>query len=177
MENNEFEWPWQYQFPPFFTLQPNSNTKAKQIDAWKTLILDYHKAQKKYLLDITEAQSSPLFSNKAIERKLNLDMIYLLLDDLQKQGNVEWVDKQRQRCYVFWRTPEEWGKMIHKWASNNGLTNSVCTLYEITNGDDATNEEFYGLDLGLLKKALETLENEGLAELILDEDNEGVKFF
>lgn len=177
MENNEFEWPWQYNFPPFFTLQPNSNTKTKQIDAWKTLILDYHKAQKKYLLDITEAQSSPLFSNKAIERKLNLDMVYLLLDELQKQGNVEWLDKQRQRCYVFWRTPEEWGKMIHKWAANNGLTNSVCTLYEITNGDDVTNEEFHGIDQGLLKKALGTLENEGLAELILDEDNEGVKFF
>lgn len=177
MGNNEFEWPWQYQFPPFFTLQPNSNTKAKQIDAWKTLILDYHKVHKKYLLDITEAQSSHLFSNKAIGRKLNLDMIYLLLDELQKQGNVEWLDKQRQRCYVFWRTPEEWGKMIHKWAATNGLTNSVCTLYELTSGDDATNEEFYGLDHGVLKKALETLEKEGLAELILDEDNEGVKFF
>lgn len=177
MENNEFEWPWQYNFPPFFTLQPNSDTKAKQIEAWKNLVLDYHKVQKKYLLDITEAQSSPLFTNKSIQRKLNLDMIYLLLDELQKNGNVEWLDKQRQRCYVYWRTPEEWGKMIHTWAVNNGLNNSVCTLYEITNGDDAINEEFHGLDQGLLKKSLATLENEGLAELIVDEDNEGVKFF
>ncbi|XP_054706408.1 vacuolar protein-sorting-associated protein 25-like [Uloborus diversus] len=177
MENIEFEWPWQYHFPPFFTLQPNSDTRAKQFEAWKTLILDYHKTSKKYTLDVTEAQSSALFSNKSISRKLNLEMIYLLLDELQKQGNVEWMDKGRQRCYVFWRTPAEWGKMIYDWAGNNAMINTVCTLYEITNGDDVTNEEFYGLDLGVLKKALGTLEKEGQAELILDEENEGVKFF
>ncbi|GIY66002.1 vacuolar protein-sorting-associated protein 25 [Caerostris extrusa] len=172
MASTDFEWPWQYQFPPFFTIQPNSDTRAKQLEAWKTLILDFHKSNKIYLLDITEAQASPLFSNKAINRKLNLEAISLILDELQKQGNVEWLDKQKQRCYVFWRTPEEWGKMIYKWAENNGLTNTVCTLYEITNGDDSVNEEFHDLDQGVLKKALITLEKEGRAELILDEDNE-----
>ncbi|XP_071039640.1 vacuolar protein-sorting-associated protein 25 [Parasteatoda tepidariorum] len=177
MADTSFEWPWQYSFPPFFTLQPNSDTKAKQFEAWKHLILDYHKINKKYVLDITEAQASPLFSNKTINRKLNLETIYLILDDLQKQGNVEWIDKQRQRCYVFWRTPEEWGKLIYDWAERNALINTVCTLYEITSGDDAENEEFKGLESGVLKKALAALAQDGHAELILDPDNEGVKFF
>ncbi|KFM82556.1 Vacuolar protein-sorting-associated protein 25, partial [Stegodyphus mimosarum] len=177
MGNTDFDWPWQYNFPPFFTLQTNTDTRAKQFEAWKTLILDYHKANKKYILDVTEAQNSPLFYNKSIRRRLSLNVIYTILDELQKQGNVEWFDKQRQQCYVFWRTPEEWGKMIYAWAENNALLNSVCTLYEITNGDDATNEEFYGLNRGVLKKALATLEKDGRAELILDEENEGVKFF
>lgn len=177
MGNPDFEWPWQYQFPPFFTLQPNSDTRTKQFEAWKALILDYHKVNKIYLLDITEAQASPLFSNKSIERKLNLETITLILDELQKQGNVEWLDKQKQRCYVFWRTPEEWSKMIYKWAEDNALINTVCTLFEITSGDDAADQEFFGLDHGVLKKALSALEKEGRAELILDEGNEGVKFF
>ena len=39
----EFQWPWQYSFPPFFSIQPNLDTRGKQIDAWKNLVLSYYK--------------------------------------------------------------------------------------------------------------------------------------
>ncbi len=32
--SEEFAWPWQFSFPPFFTLQPNEDTRRKQTDAW-----------------------------------------------------------------------------------------------------------------------------------------------
>jgi hypothetical protein len=35
------EWPWQYSFPPFFTLQPHAPTREKQLEAWKHLVLSY----------------------------------------------------------------------------------------------------------------------------------------
>ena len=59
------DWPWQYSFPPFFTIQvsgpglviysllnkstddnnfltqPHSATKAKQLEAWRHLVLNY----------------------------------------------------------------------------------------------------------------------------------------
>lgn len=174
---NDFEWPWQYNFPPFFTIQPNLATRAKQLEAWKELILTYHRTQKKYILDVAEVQSSPLFSNKEIKRSLPLDGIYAVLEDLQKQGQLEWTDKQKQRCYIYWRTPEEWGSLIYNWASSHGMTNTVCTLFELTNGDDTADEEFHELDTGLLLKSLRTLENEGKAEVISFDGNEGVKFF
>ena len=66
-----FQWPWQYHFPPFFTIQPNSDTQAKQIEAWCELVLAYHKAAKSYILDVNEAQSSPLFYNRKINRILH----------------------------------------------------------------------------------------------------------
>ena len=65
-----FQWPWQYHFPPFFTVQVNSDTRAKQLEAWCRLVLDYHRAHKSYVLDTSEAQSSPLFSNQDINRIL-----------------------------------------------------------------------------------------------------------
>ena len=63
-----FQWPWQYHFPPFFTVQVNSDTRAKQLEAWCRLLLDYHRAHKSYVLDTSEAQSSPLFFNQDINR-------------------------------------------------------------------------------------------------------------
>ena len=50
-----------------FRLQPNLDTRQKQIDAWMSLVLAYHRYHKKYTLDVTEIQSSPLFNNTSID--------------------------------------------------------------------------------------------------------------
>lgn len=68
--SQSFQWPWQYHFPPFFTIQPNSDTRAKQLEAWCALVLAYHRASRSYILDVNEAQSSPLFYNEKINRIL-----------------------------------------------------------------------------------------------------------
>ena len=31
-------------------------------------------------------------------------------------GNVEWQDKQKSRCLVMWRSPQEWGQLIYQWV-------------------------------------------------------------
>ncbi|XP_072034950.1 vacuolar protein-sorting-associated protein 25-like [Amphiura filiformis] len=172
-----FEYPWQYDFPPFFTLQPNTETRKKQLTAWCDLVLAYHKHHRLYSLDVKESQSSPLFCNAKINRKLAAEAIYSILEELRIKGNIEWTDKTRSRCTVMWRTPEEWGTYIYKWAFKNGMVNTVCTLYELANGDDTKNEEFHGLEDWLLKRALRTLERQRKAELIAFDGNEGVKFF
>ncbi|CAG0893170.1 unnamed protein product [Darwinula stevensoni] len=169
-----FDWPWQYTFPPFFTIQPNAATREKQLDAWRHLVLDYCRHQKIYLLDVNEALSSPLFQNRELNRKLGFEGVSVVLDGLQKTGNIEWIDKQKRRCYVYWKTPEEWGKLIYKWVQDKGLTNSVCTLFELAQGDDTAGEEFHGLHNDVLIKALKTLEARRQAEIIAEE---GVKFF
>jgi len=173
----DFEWPWQYSFPPFFTLQPNLDTRLKQVEAWCSLVLAFHRHHQLYSLDVAEIQNSDLFHNKSISRKLNIDSIHLILEELRKKGHIEWKDKQRRSCLLMWRTPEEWGKHIYKWACDNGMSNSVCTLYELANGDDTSNQEFHGLDLEILNKALKTLEVDRKAELMSFDGSEGVKFF
>ena len=39
---SHFEWPWQYNFPPFFTLQNHQETREKQIDQWISLGSDLY---------------------------------------------------------------------------------------------------------------------------------------
>uniref|UniRef100_A0A3Q3EUK0 Vacuolar protein-sorting-associated protein 25 n=1 Tax=Labrus bergylta TaxID=56723 RepID=A0A3Q3EUK0_9LABR len=135
-----FEWPWQYNFPPFFTLQPNVDTRQKQLAAWCSLALSYCRHHKLYTLDVMEAQESPVFNNKKIERKLSMEAIQVVFEELRKKGNLEWLDKNKSRCLVMWRRPEEWGKLIYQWVSKNGMVNSVFTLYELSNGDDTEGE-------------------------------------
>ncbi|XP_026473187.1 vacuolar protein-sorting-associated protein 25-like [Ctenocephalides felis] len=173
----EIEWPWQYSFPPFFTIQVHEETKSRQITLWRNLVLEYYKSTKQSTLDVGESLNSPLFNNAAIDRKLSQEGIVLILEDLAKTGNAAPLDKLKNRWEIYWHTLEEWASILYDWAQENGQVNTVLTLFELVSGEDTTNMEFYGLDTNVLIKALRKLESENKCELIMFDDNQGVKFF
>ncbi|XP_066597057.1 vacuolar protein-sorting-associated protein 25 [Prorops nasuta] len=173
----EIEWPWQYSFPPFYTLQPHAETKEKQLTAWKSLVLEYYRCTKQSIVDIREIHSTPLFNNTSINRKLPSEVVLLVLEELARSGNASPLDKTKQRWLVYWHTLEEWGDIIYTWAQENGFIGSVCTFYELTQGDDTTEQEFHGLDTEVLIRSLRTLEASKKVELMLFDENQGVKFF
>ncbi|XP_015180277.1 PREDICTED: vacuolar protein-sorting-associated protein 25 [Polistes dominula] len=173
----EIEWPWQYSFPPFFTLQPHADTKAKQLEAWKSLVLEYYRITKQAIIDVREVHSSPLFNNSAINRKLPSEVVLIILEELSKTGNAMPLDKTKQRWLVYWHTLEEWGDIIYNYAQETGQIGSVCTLYELTQGEETVDQEFHKLDTEVLIRSLRTLEYAKKAELIMFDDNQGVKFF
>lgn len=63
-------------------------------------------------------------------------------------------------------------------ATDNGLTGTIMTFYEITDGDLSYTTEFSGLPNSLLRRSLETLVKKGKAQLIRsgDGDGDGVRF-
>lgn len=48
-------------------LQPNADTRQKQLAAWCSLALSYCRHRKLYTVDVLEVQESPMFNNKKIE--------------------------------------------------------------------------------------------------------------
>ncbi|KFD68200.1 hypothetical protein M514_06173 [Trichuris suis] len=158
-----FTWPWQYSFPPFFTLQPNVETRRRQLEAWASLVLKYAEEKKISQLVVLDAQQCELFHNVKLNRKLNLDGITSVLDCLRDKeklvferrslnvsitlafawnalSRVIWLDKQRSRCRIYWKSPAEWAELVYDWASRLGFRGTVCTLYEITHGPDSAGE-------------------------------------
>ncbi|KAM3960924.1 vacuolar protein sorting 25 [Aphomia sociella] len=173
----EISWPWQYNFPPFFTIQPHTETRTKQLEAWEQLITEYLKFTKQSTIDIRESQNSPLFNNVSINRKLSQEAILTILEDMGKTGRAAPIDKSKNIWEVYWHSLDEWGNMVYSWASNNGLNNSVCTIFELREGENTVDEEFHGLDVNILIKALKALQTKGKCELIELDDSQGVKFF
>ncbi|XP_058831636.1 vacuolar protein-sorting-associated protein 25 [Topomyia yanbarensis] len=171
----DYQWPWEYNFPPFFTVQSHAKTKEHQLATWKSLLLDYQNHNRQAILNINE--DSALFVNESISRKLSPEGRLWIMEELTKSGNAAPLDKRKQQWEVYWHTLEEWSALVYDWAVANGMTNTVCTLYELVAGDTSVGEEFHGLDLNVFKKALKLLETKGKCELIEFDDNEGVKFF
>lgn len=143
---------------------------------WAELLLKYHKHINQSNLNIND-DASPLFNNQGINRHLPLDGRLLVLEELEKTQHAAALDKKRNQWEIYWYTLDEWANLLYKWAGENALIGSVCTLYEITNGDDTIGQEFHGLDESVLLKALQQLEQNGKCELISFDDNQGVKFF
>ncbi|XP_050542040.1 vacuolar protein-sorting-associated protein 25 [Daktulosphaira vitifoliae] len=171
---SQVQWPWQYNFPPFFTIQPNVETRKKQLEAWRTLLLNYCSTQKICSIDIREGDRLPVFNNSAISRKLSPEAITTVLEFLQKTGNADPLDKSKTRWHIYWHTLDEWASIIYKWAQDNGMINTVCTFYEISSD---TGGELNGLDDDVLMKILKILERRQQAEILTLEGGSGVKFF
>uniref|UniRef100_A0A8R7PU49 Vacuolar protein sorting-associated protein 25 n=1 Tax=Triticum urartu TaxID=4572 RepID=A0A8R7PU49_TRIUA len=80
----DFKLPHFFNYPPYFTLQPVRETREKQVQLWKELILDYCRSQKMYIISLEE--DFPLFSNPKIERSLSYEAKEVFLAALVSEG-------------------------------------------------------------------------------------------
>ncbi|CAH9120147.1 unnamed protein product, partial [Cuscuta europaea] len=99
-----------FNYPPYFTLQPVRETREKQAQLWKELIMDYCKKQKIYVIGLEE--DFPLFSNPAIERSLSHEARESFLSALVSDGRAEWIDKGHRKCLILWRRIQDWADLI-----------------------------------------------------------------
>lgn len=177
---------WQYSFPPFFTIQPNTETRRLQMDAWCEIILDYCRRHRVFTLNVAESLTRPPFRNDAISRSLNEASLQTILNEMAKRGRIEWIrpDGERKKntenegtnaCLVYWLKADEWAATVERWVDAKAMTNTICTFYEITD-DDRADPSLKGLDERILLKALRILEEKGKATVMKLDEAYGVKF-
>jgi len=49
--------------------------------------------------------------------KLDLAFAQEIVQKLVSQRNAEWEGKEKTRCLIIWRTPDEWADLVYKWVS------------------------------------------------------------
>lgn len=171
----DFKLPNFFNYPPYFTLQPVKDTREKQIQLWKELILDYCRTQKIF---IVEPENFPLFTNSGIERSLSHEAREVFLSALVSEGRAEWMDKGHRKCLVLWHRIQDWADLVLHFVKDNGLEDSVMTVEEIRSGIESRGTELYGIDRTVLMRALKLLEHKGKLAIFkgTSADDEGVKF-
>ena len=130
------------------------------IESWRTIIISWSKHTKTYSLSVS---SCPIFENKKIIRKLGLQERIVVLDYLVEKGNAEWTDSsEKSTCLIMWNSLEEWAKLVYRWAQSCSHIGNVFTLYDLTQGDETTGEEFHGVDSKVFYRIIATLQSQGL---------------
>ncbi|KAK8949098.1 Vacuolar protein sorting-associated protein 25 [Platanthera zijinensis] len=172
----DFRVPNFFNYPPYFTLQPIRETREKQVQLWKELILDYCRSQKVFIIGLEE--EFPLFSNPAIQRSLSHESREVFLSALVSEGRAEWIDKNHRKCLVLWLRIQDWADHLINFVRENGLEDSVMTVEDIRSGIESRGTELAGIDRGVLIRALKLLEQKGKAAIFKGSstDDEGVKF-
>ncbi|CAJ2505254.1 Uu.00g126480.m01.CDS01 [Anthostomella pinea] len=194
-----FDFPREYNFPPFFTPQPNLTTRHSQLEKWSALILGYCAWHRLFRLTLpsvssnynhntnntnTSINTDDLLHNRRINRRLSPAHAREILEFMRKEGRAEYVngsggddDAGGDVVWVYWRTPEEWASLLEAWVDGTAQKGMVLTLYELTEGEGTRGTEFHGLEPELLQKALHVLVKRGKAQIFGQEDHQGVKFF
>uniref|UniRef100_K3ZTH5 Vacuolar protein sorting-associated protein 25 n=1 Tax=Setaria italica TaxID=4555 RepID=K3ZTH5_SETIT len=114
------------------TAKPVRETREKQVQLWKDLILDYCRSQKIHTISLEE--DFPLFSNPKIERSLSHEAKEVFLAALVSEGRAEWMDKGHKKCLILWLRIQDWANFLINFVKDNGL--EVMTIEEIRSGTD-----------------------------------------
>ncbi|GAB7338998.1 hypothetical protein MBLNU457_5666t1 [Dothideomycetes sp. NU457] len=186
--SNGYQFPSHYSFPPFFTLQPNLGTLARQLALWSSLIQSYCAHNHLFKLSLSSAVNSPLFHNSGINRRLDVLSIRRVLDYMMSaEGDrrAEWVptgkksnpNENKSSAWIYWRRPEEWADAIHGWVDSTGQKGSVLTVYELRESDAVQSQEWIGMDEDMFRRCLDVLVKRGKAQVFGTDEEAGVKFF
>jgi ESCRT-II complex subunit VPS25 len=180
--SSTFIFPPTYSFPPFFSPQPNTQTRSAQLSKWSSLVQSYCRHHRIFKLLLSDALESPLFHNAKVKRRLSAQDAKAVIDYMtSKEGDnhAEWIGPpgEKASAWIWWRKPEEWAGMLEAWVDETGQKGAVLTLYELVEGEATEGQEFHGMDMELLRKSLGTLIKKGKAQVFGGEGQEGVKFF
>lgn len=145
-----YSFPQIYNFPPFFTRQPNEQTWQAQLSNWIQLILGYSKANRIWIInnkgkvlsqgnvedsdDVTLEQQDEsiakdgVFVNNKIQRSLDVEMVNEIFKEMVKNSDAFYTTKKDQTSiFVNFYRPEDWASMILEWVSL--MSSSPCTNY------------------------------------------------
>ncbi|KAF6227787.1 hypothetical protein HO173_007499 [Letharia columbiana] len=196
-----FTYPQSYSFPPFFTLQPNLQTRLSQLRKWSRLIQRYCRHHHVFKLSLVAALDTPLFKNAELRKRLSVNDALQVVDWMTRDEGgrrAEWIDggveAKGGTTWVYWKRPEEWAEVIVGWVEDTGQKNTVLTLYELMNGEMTVGQgivprekrsksnahgmlDFHGMDAELFHRSLAVLVKRGKAQVFGSEDQQGVKFF
>ncbi|KAI9040459.1 ESCRT-II subunit protein VPS25 [Aspergillus affinis] len=189
-----FPFPSTYNFPPFFTPQPNRSTRSAQLQKWSALIQAWCRHHRTFRLSLIDAVESPLFHNATLRKRVSLSDARDIIDWMASSSSsssggggdedggggkrAEWVDANHKSvAWIWWRRPEEWAGLVADWVDNTGQKNVVLTVYELLEGEATISQEWHGMDPDVMLRSLNVLVKRGKAQVFGGEGQEGVKFF
>ena len=53
-----------------------------------------------------------------------------------RAGRAAWLDKEKGRCLILWKTVPEWAEAVGSWVQSCGHQDSVFSLEDLSSGDD-----------------------------------------
>lgn len=102
----------------FHSRQITDATWKSQVSQWETFILAFARQKHIFRIDLQQATSPggyEIFENKKINRKLSLETLQDIVEEMVKKGTAEW-ETPKKEAFIYWHTPEEWANILWNWV-------------------------------------------------------------
>ncbi|TFF89561.1 MAG: hypothetical protein EU549_00180 [Promethearchaeota archaeon] len=139
---NPEKYPWMYWMP---SKDSESKDWKKNLESWKTdwskFTIDWARVFILHILDMYEVvKAKPYINLNDREKALNTIFNNLVKMKRGKGQIAEWIDNEKSKIRLYWRSLDEWAKLFYNWAYEGG--GDIFTLIDIRNAAS----EIPGLD-------------------------------
>lgn len=127
---------------PWMYIKP---TKESQVDSWleswSAIVLDYSRIFVIHVININELRNVHPFNNTKINKRLSLDQVREIIDQLVKQNVAKWLDeKTKTRARIYWKTNDEWADHLLDFMIETGRVVEIHSLFDLSQLDQHWSE-------------------------------------
>jgi len=118
---------------PFMYIIPkNERMKESWLEKWGDLVLLYCRTTISHVIALEELRTLEPFTNGNHGKKISLEQMQFLIDDLIRKELAKWLDDSKLRARIYYKTLEEFAEMLIKYIFDRGLdTEYLITLKEL----------------------------------------------
>ncbi len=139
-----------------YTVPENDAARERWTAEWGEYLLDWARHQGAHVVSLGDF----IIEREFGEIHGKIEAFRLIGDWLVGQGVAEWMDEEKRRLRVYWRSVQEWAEVIYAWALRRGERQIDVKTLVI----QCPEETFSSLPEEELHRALQILVEDGLAE-------------
>ena len=143
-----------------YSLPQNHAMLDSWVDKWSSIVLNYCLIFAKHIIAVVDLKNEYPFKNLRINRQLTINQLVKIIDYLEMSKMAKWLDKEKQRAQIFFKTIEEFAEMIYQYLYDTGKIIDVISIDDFKN----FGEKWSTLPEDDLRKALSILQEKGKAK-------------
>ena len=119
---------------PWMYIKPQKGDQIESwLESWSAIVLDYSRIFVIHIININELRNIHPFHNKKIGKRLTLDQVREIIDQLVSQNIARWLDEDKKtRARIYWRSNEEWADELLDFMIETGRVVEIHSLYDLT---------------------------------------------
>ena len=119
---------------PWMYIRPKKDSQVESwLESWSAIVLDYSRIFVIHIININELRNIHPFNNKQINKRLSLEQVREIIDQLVKQNVAKWLDeKTKTRARIYWKSNDEWADELLDFMIETGRVVEIHSLFDIS---------------------------------------------
>lgn len=119
---------------PWMYIKPKKEGQIESwLESWSAIVLDYSRIFVIHVININELRNVHPFNNSKTNKRLTLEQVREIIDNLVQQNVAKWLDeKTKTRARIYWKSNDEWADELLDFMIETGRVVEIHSLYDLS---------------------------------------------